>query len=147
MLAGDHDVLGTRSLEDAGPFRGIPHLGSEHWRKIAIFKIFSVVLGVKLCDFSTVGVGVQPMLVPLAVGAGVTKTRHRIDAPVNKDSELRIFEPLGSLMRLKRLPIWFIVDGWFGGAGGCGDQEPEKDSMNHGVSPERWGRGRSTPAL
>ena len=98
VLRCEYHIFSTGTLEDLRPLDGIPHLRAKHGGELSVFKILAVVRFVEVPHQAVVRVAVEPRLVPLAVCRSVTKGRHRIDAPVNKDAEFSILEPFRSWM-------------------------------------------------
>jgi hypothetical protein len=103
------DVPGPRLSKDIGPVGRIEQFGFEHRREGRIRKVSPISSAVILPPGPILGLVARDAIpVPLRVLAPHRPGRDRIQAPVNKDPELRVRPPLRRRPPIQRLPLRLV---------------------------------------
>ena len=107
MFCHEKHIFRAALLKQICPVRRIPELCLEHFVEVAISEVFAVV---SLLEINTSAVVVhQSAVIPFSITFVGSKSRDRIYAPVNEDSEFCIGEPLWITTLLQRFPCCFNI--------------------------------------
>ena len=107
MLKDWHDIHRPRLFEQMRPRLRIELLRLEHRDEVFIPKLVLRSVGHNVVFIFLASLHIHQPRIPLAA-----KCRHRVNTPVNENSELRVLVPLGNLIGIERLivrPEWPLM--------------------------------------
>lgn len=108
MLRNRHDIVCSGSFEQANPCICVKPFCLKHWDKIFVTEIFMSTIGLHMVSkFRLIGIIHIPGI-PF-----ISESWHRINAPMNKNSQLCFSIPTGCFMVAKGLPVstkWALCD-------------------------------------